>query len=556
MYVDTHPKPGEPQLAGQAILAGRLERAAAAASVVVLILHAIYLNVPAEDSFITFRFARHLAAGLGIVWNAGEAPVEGYTNFLWLLISALTIRLGLDVVRVTQLLGVIFSVAALLVTALFARHVFGLSRQFALLAAFMLAVSGPFAAWAASSMETNLFAFLVLAGCYFFARWVQINSLPHLAAAQGLLLAATLTRPEGFLVFGVLAGLGLLLRPERAGRRGFWRYAAALLVYLVPFAVYFAWRYQYFGYLLPNTFYAKTGGGLAQYMRGAKYTALFVLLFVLPLTPVAAARYWERPWRQPFQAARGIGGWTAWARRSVGPVVCLAVIAAYTAYVIYVGGDYMAMFRFFVPILPLIYLLFARAAAALFEITTLSAHKLRLARGLLAAAVLFTLLQSTPLEQELFGQPWFMHGTWRGVQHERWHVARNTLIGEFFRDLKRSDEESLALLGIGIIPYISDMEVRSFHGLVDPYIAHKPTEKEIGSGVAGHEKVDFVSVIREKPTYIMVDTGDLYPEPQAFPSFDEEIDAFVRENYELKTAWLVDTANHESGYLHYLELKK
>ena len=35
-----------------------------------------------DDSFISFRYARHLFEGHGLVFNPGD-PVEGYTNFLW-----------------------------------------------------------------------------------------------------------------------------------------------------------------------------------------------------------------------------------------------------------------------------------------------------------------------------------------------------------------------------------------------------------------------------------------------------------------------------------------
>ena len=48
-----------------------------------------------DDAFISFRYSRHLADGLGLVWNAGE-PVEGYTNFLWVLLMAASLSLGLE----------------------------------------------------------------------------------------------------------------------------------------------------------------------------------------------------------------------------------------------------------------------------------------------------------------------------------------------------------------------------------------------------------------------------------------------------------------------------
>ena len=41
----------------------------------------------ADDSFISFRYAKNLVDGLGLVYNAGEY-VEGYTNLLWTLMMA------------------------------------------------------------------------------------------------------------------------------------------------------------------------------------------------------------------------------------------------------------------------------------------------------------------------------------------------------------------------------------------------------------------------------------------------------------------------------------
>ena len=41
-----------------------------------------------DDAMISMRYAQSLAEGHGLVWNPGEAPVEGYTNFLWTLVMA------------------------------------------------------------------------------------------------------------------------------------------------------------------------------------------------------------------------------------------------------------------------------------------------------------------------------------------------------------------------------------------------------------------------------------------------------------------------------------
>ena len=41
-----------------------------------------------DDAFISFRYARNLATGHGLVFNPGFERVEGYTNFLWVLMLA------------------------------------------------------------------------------------------------------------------------------------------------------------------------------------------------------------------------------------------------------------------------------------------------------------------------------------------------------------------------------------------------------------------------------------------------------------------------------------
>src|ERR1700682_834036 len=42
-----------------------------------------------DDAMISMRYARNLAHGFGLVWNAGGQPVQGYTNPLWVLYMSL-----------------------------------------------------------------------------------------------------------------------------------------------------------------------------------------------------------------------------------------------------------------------------------------------------------------------------------------------------------------------------------------------------------------------------------------------------------------------------------
>ena len=60
-----------------------------------------------DDSFITYRYSKNLAQGYGITWNPNEPPVEGYTNFLLVVVLAPFIRLGISPLLVTRILSLI-----------------------------------------------------------------------------------------------------------------------------------------------------------------------------------------------------------------------------------------------------------------------------------------------------------------------------------------------------------------------------------------------------------------------------------------------------------------
>src|SRR4051812_9407292 len=57
-----------------------------------------------DDAYITYRYARNLVRGFGLVYNPGER-IEGYTNFLWTLLVAGGLKLRLEPNVVTKVLG-------------------------------------------------------------------------------------------------------------------------------------------------------------------------------------------------------------------------------------------------------------------------------------------------------------------------------------------------------------------------------------------------------------------------------------------------------------------
>jgi hypothetical protein len=509
-------------------------RRLAAGLVAVFLAHAFWLAGVAEDAFISFRFARNLVAGHGLVWNPGEAPVEGYTNFLWVLLAAGALELGLDPARAAQALGVAASLATLVYVWRTGTRLLGWSAIQALLPCAMLAVSGPFATWAAAGLETNLFALLAVAGLHHVAIDAREGRAGERWAGWLALLLAMLTRPEGALFYGLaLAGVGLAAR--RRGPAAWRALALPVAVTLGAFAAYFVWRWRLFGQPLPNTFYAKTGGGLDQQLRGARYVGLFALHYLAPWLPVVA-----------LALARRGGGEPAPARPVLAGVAVVAL--AWAAYVVWVGGDYMAMYRFAVPAIPFLAVLIGAAARrALFAWPAASVGARAALAAALAAGVLGSLVHSTPLEARLFAAPRLLHGNWRGVETERWHVARLSAIGRFFAAHARGPDESLATDAIGAIGWYSGLAIRDLHGLVDPDIARR-SDARVGRGFPGHERIDLVGALAGRPTFVMF-TRKLRPDrPRRIG-----LPADAAAAYRLESVWLEDPGNGEAGWFSFLE---
>jgi hypothetical protein len=231
-----------------------------------------------DDAYITLRYARHLAEGHGIVWNVDEpVPVEGYSNFLFVLLGATAIKLGSDPVLLLKTL----SCAALAPTCVL---LYVLARRWltplaATLPALLLTSLPGSVYWGVSGLETMTYQLFVVAATTAFIVGLEACSSDrsrrrapmHLLAAALCLLAA-LTRPEGPLLPIVLGVTALAhaatrwlhaRRANDAAARDDTRSALLVTVraftvaFALPYAAYTLWRVAHFRRLLPNTVYCK-----------------------------------------------------------------------------------------------------------------------------------------------------------------------------------------------------------------------------------------------------------------------------------------------------------
>jgi arabinofuranosyltransferase len=511
------------------------------------ILHCRYLAVIAEDAFISFRFAKNLVSGNGLVWNLTEPPVEGYSNFLWVMLNAIALYLDVEVTLFSQFAGMVAGILVLVYVYRFAQNFLSKTRWGAFLPPLFLACSGPFAAWACSGLETTFFTLWVVAAAYYTVSWQACGNIKTLSLAFSSALIATLSRPEGFGIFAVLVLIILFLQnPHHQRKKHRTTFFLALFFYIIPFSIYFIWRFSYFGFLLPNTFYAKTGGGYFQWYRGLCYLFYFGFHYLLPFIPLPFLILWNRA--QPLVKFKLFQP----ASRSRAALMCLSLTVTYSVYIIWVGGDYMAMYRFLVPILPFIYLLISYGFMRLFEKGPTPVQRFVLI-ALLLFSIAATIVHSTPLEERLFTKPTMTHGQYRGIQTERWHSRRLTAIGHFFKNYAQGENAGLATDAIGAVGFYSELEIYGLHGLVDPVIAHRHG-KNIGKGLPGHEKASLAYTLAKQPTFFMFNR-ELTPKPMRFPSFNAQIMNLL-QNYELKSFWIKDKGNQKQGYFTFLQRER
>ncbi|GAC1351211.1 MAG: hypothetical protein NVS3B20_03760 [Polyangiales bacterium] len=355
-----------------------------------------------DDTFITLRYAANLAHGAGPTWNVGDSPIDGYTSFLWVVLTALLHLIHTNVVTVAKGSGIAFTLATAVVMfvtvgTLARRSPAGLrATSGALSVLLFLAYTGT-AVHDISGMETALFT-LLLTILFFLAMsivdasekaeepsarilqrsavfssdlqlpkivarprgdffgsinwfrlcharecWINLRSRLHVRAEILLPVTALLVglcRPEGNLA-AIIVITVCLFSLSPTPRRNLVR--ATLFAYVIPGAIYFAWRFHYYGHPLPLSFYVKTKNvGEGYPGRQEVFTFLRTTLVDKPYVGV------------PVGLGLLFNG-----RRLLGPVLAAAALSLFFIFPSHIMG-YEKRFLF-----PLLALLFVSAGAGL-----------------------------------------------------------------------------------------------------------------------------------------------------------------------------------------------
>jgi len=404
--------------------------------------HVAFLQFLCDDAFIAFRYARNLAAGHGAVFNPGER-VEGYTSFLWVAVNAAVIRLG----GLPEIWAPRLSAAAALSALAVLLWREARRRAGAWIFGVLTAASAGWAAWATGGLETGLFTALVSLAFVATAEWLEAEAAGRpagrpLAASGGLLALAVLTRPDGAGVAACAAAFGVW-RVARGSLRPA-RLAAWAAIWAAPLAAHVLARRAYYGHFVPNTYHVKAAPGSSLVPVGAGYLLyavrrLHLYLLALPFLALAAGAPRHRsPDRE---------------RAALAAVVVLP----YLTYVVLVGGDFMDLFRFVVPVLPVVFLVAGDVLGAL-----ATGPRTRLAVAALLVVYAGANLRTS---RDALGVHYRLRLDSIGTLKQ--YVADWTAIGSFVATLAEPSD-SLAVTAAGCIPYASGLYTIDQLGLVAP----------------------------------------------------------------------------------------
>jgi len=413
-----------------------------------------------DDAYISFRYAQNLVDGHGLVYNIGER-VEGYTNFLWTLLVAGGLELGVDPHVTSKWLGALAAMGTLVLVYKLSSRIRPLGRV-PCVATWMLATSPTFDYWAVFGLETSLFSFLVTLGTWMM---LEEHSKGRGIPWSGLVFAlAGLTRPEAPMYIGIAM---LLL-----GRRFFDRQNIVRgILFAAPLAVHLLWRHDYYGAWLPSTLAAKTGDLKSQFRNGKGYVLAWIGVCgpMLFLSMYAAA--------------------VAIVRRHRELATMAVLTVAIGCYVVLVGGDWMSYYRFMAPAEPFA---FVCVCIAFRELGELQDRAAVLALALLA------------VWQGFYRDDGLRDARRKFLREEKkfWDKSAGR-VAEWL--LEQEKPGRVAMGDIGYVGWKTNYPILDLLGLVDPVINQLPGgyTKKTGPGYADR----FYDLMPEYP--VLIFTGSV-----------------------------------------------
>lgn len=313
-----------------------------------------YPLIGIDDANIFFVYARNLAQGYGFVYNVGGERVEGFTSLLWTLISALCFRIFPDPELTLLIISIVLVSLGAAVTLGYLQSIPAERERGSRPSLFwssvfliLLFTSPRYIVWnTITLMENALWSTLLLVTTIFVisdpisTRRINSGYIP-------LCLLLLLTRPESIVWVAVFTAILF-------ARLAYDQKIIYAIKALIPSAVCITgglalltlFRLQYFGYPLPNTYYAKVSPSIAYNIEQG---TIYLIRYFLS-DPISAIGIIAVFTGCLYSASR------AWATDSAYFHFLPFISATGLLVPVLVGGDHFASFRSYQNVFPIILL--------------------------------------------------------------------------------------------------------------------------------------------------------------------------------------------------------
>lgn len=231
-----------------------------AMAMVVFLFHYVWFSPwYVEDAAISFAFARNAALGEGFVGYPGGERVEGFSNPTWTLVLTAGEFIGLSSWYMAKLWGAVFGLLGLPLSMRWFKELRTENQDlWPAMPTLLLAMSPQYVMWASSGLENALLCLCMAWGSVRTLQELRRGGRPWSGLIWGLV---AISRPEAPL-YAFIAGMmgGVTLLATQGTRRVLYWAPRWLGLCTLVFASWHLWRYAYFGWEFPNTYYAKLDG--------------------------------------------------------------------------------------------------------------------------------------------------------------------------------------------------------------------------------------------------------------------------------------------------------
>ncbi len=468
-----------------------------------------------DDAMVSMRYAKNLAEGQGLLWNPGGEHVEGFTNPLWVMVMALAHLLPVSAPHVSLIIQIL-AVGILLVNLFVCKKIADLisdnSTFVALCATTFIAFYLPLNNWSLQGMEVSLATLLLSSSVFLALKSLRSDQFSY----SLLLLLALLPTIRLDLIVPATVIIGVLLLAQKNHRK---TYVLGLFFIFLTILAQTAFRFRYYYYILPNTYYLKMVGYplLLRISRGAYVALDFILkinwvLFSVPFIVLAI-------------------------RRNTANALLVSLIAAQIIYSIYVGGDAWEWWggsnRYICIIMPAFFILFAYGldrmrlrALSIFPQLTKPIH------GLSGVVVLVSLLNVNATRgAESWGEWLLLTPPMHVAENQR--QLKQALLMQQITDVRAT----VAVVSAGTLPYFANRVAIDLLGKNDLNIAHGDMRTQSGMDqftyfYPGHLKWNYAYSIGQLQPDVVIELWMIPIEAQPYLSRDYR-EVTLQRNYHM-----------------------